>query len=280
MSSDIWQAGEYAEMRDELLQLMVRFKLCYPIPNHPHNYIAPQLLEIEQPEYTWDQEHNLILRYEYDFMPKGILTRFIVETHPWIEAQHLVWRSGVILYKDQTRAEVIENYNQRQIKIRVTGSRRKELLTVVTHELEKIHRSFERLQYKTFVPCNCSECLVSENPYSYTLENLQRRIDKGRYQIECEQSYQHVDVRQLIDNVNLPLQQNQSKTKIPDTALQQQLDKQRQASFKNINVNVNIHGDDIDQSKNLEVKQGGTINNSGAGSFNLGEIDGTVSNEI
>jgi hypothetical protein len=82
-------------------------------------------------------------------MPKGILTRFIVETHPWIEQQRLVWRSGVVLNKDQTRAEVIEHYNQREIKIRVTGSRKKELLAVVTHELEKIHQSFERLQYQT-----------------------------------------------------------------------------------------------------------------------------------
>jgi hypothetical protein len=41
-------------------------------------------------------------------MPKGILTRFIVETHPWIEEQTLVWRSGVVLNQYQTRAEVIE----------------------------------------------------------------------------------------------------------------------------------------------------------------------------
>ncbi|WP_460200309.1 ferredoxin-thioredoxin reductase catalytic domain-containing protein [Scytonema sp. NUACC21] len=61
-----------------------------------------------------------MLHYKYDFMPKGILMRFIVETHPWIEEQKLVWRSGVVLNKDQTRAEVIEHYNQKEIKIRVT----------------------------------------------------------------------------------------------------------------------------------------------------------------
>jgi hypothetical protein len=133
-------------MRDELLQLMMRFKLCYPIPNRPDTYIAPQLLDINQPNYTWDESNNLILRYKYDFMPKGILTRFIVETHPWIEQQKLVWRSGVVLNKDQTRTEVIEYYHQKEIKIRVAGSRKKELLAVVTHELEKIHNSYERLQ--------------------------------------------------------------------------------------------------------------------------------------
>jgi hypothetical protein len=29
-------------------------------------------------------------------MPKGILTRFIVETHPWIEEQELVWKNAVV----------------------------------------------------------------------------------------------------------------------------------------------------------------------------------------
>ncbi|GAB1537851.1 hypothetical protein NUACC21_05060 [Scytonema sp. NUACC21] len=119
---DIWSDNKYADMRDELLQLMMRFKLCYPIPNHPGKYISPQLLDIKQPDYrdNWDETNNLILHYKYDFMPKGILMRFIVETHPWIEEQKLVWRSGVVLNKDQTRAEVIEHYNQKEIKIRVT----------------------------------------------------------------------------------------------------------------------------------------------------------------
>ncbi|MEO1375700.1 MAG: COR domain-containing protein, partial [Cyanobacteria bacterium J06635_10] len=161
--ADIWKDKQYTDMQDELLQLMMRFKLCYPIPNNPGNYIAPQLLDFNQPKYTWDKFNNLILRYKYEFMPKGIITRFIVETHPWIEKQELVWRSGVILNKDQARVEVIENYNQSEIKVRVSGNRKKELFTVVNHELDKIHRSFERLKYKTLVPCNCSECRGSEN---------------------------------------------------------------------------------------------------------------------
>ncbi|WP_460204088.1 CHAT domain-containing protein, partial [Scytonema sp. NUACC21] len=104
---------------------------------------------------------------------------------------------------DQTRAEVIEHYNQKEIKIRVTGDRKKELLAVVTHELEKIHQSFERLQYVTLVPCNCSECEGSQEPHSYPLDNLKKRLKASRYQIECEKSYEMVDVRRLIDNVNL-----------------------------------------------------------------------------
>lgn len=199
--AEIWHDNKYTDMRAELLRLMMKFKLCYEIPSRPNTYIAPQLLSANQPDYTWDDTNNLILRYEYDFMPKGILTRFIVETHFWIEQQTLVWKNGVVLSKDQTRAEVIENYNQREIKIRVAGNRKKELLAVVTHELDKIHQSFERLQYKTFVPCNCESCQGSQTPYSYPLDRLRKRLEDKKYEIECQESYQMVDVRKLIDDV-------------------------------------------------------------------------------
>ncbi|PHJ69274.1 GTPase [Nostoc linckia z18] len=198
---DIWKSPEYADMGDELLQLMMRFKLCYEIPNRPNTYIAPQLLSIEKADYTWDDRHNLILRYTYTFMPKGILTRFIVETHPWIEQQKIVWKNGVVLNKDETRAEVIENYNQREIKIRVAGNRKKELMAVITHELEKIHNSYERLQYQTLVPCNCKNCEGSGTPHLYYMDVLYRFRYARQYEIQCQKSFQMVDVRKLIDDV-------------------------------------------------------------------------------
>ncbi|HEY9659148.1 MAG TPA: COR domain-containing protein, partial [Allocoleopsis sp.] len=128
--ADIWNEEKYATMQYELLKLMMKFKLCYEIPSFPGTYIAPQLLSSNQPEYTWNELDNLILRYEYEFMPKGILTRLIVETHQWIEAQSCVWKTGVVLRKEQARAEVIEHYryHKGEIKIRVSGRRKKELL--------------------------------------------------------------------------------------------------------------------------------------------------------
>ncbi|MBD2210927.1 leucine-rich repeat domain-containing protein [Nostoc linckia FACHB-104] len=244
---DIWKDDEYAQMRDELLQLMMRFKLCYPIPNNPSNYIAPQLLDINKPDYKWDENNNLILRYEYKFMPKGIITRFIVETHPWIEQQNRVWRSGVVLNKDQTRAEVIENYNQREIKVRVVGNRKKELLAVVTHELDKIHKSFERLQYDTLVPCNCKKCDGNQTPYSYPLEELREFLDAGDYQIQCRRSRQMVDVRRLIDDVSLQSHQENRQLNPRTTQLQRELERDKDKSLmpKNppeiIPPNMNYH---------------------------------------
>ena len=228
---DIWKSGEYADMRDELLQLMMRFKLCYEIRDRRDTYIAPQLLSIEKADYTWDDRNNLILRYTYTFMPKGILTRFIVETHPWIEQQKLLWKSGVVLNKDQTRAEVIENYDQREIKIRVAGNRKKELMAVVTYELEKIHNSYERLQYQTLVPCNCETCKNLLTPHSYSLDSLKKRLNASRYEIECENSFEMVDIRRLIDDVMFQPAKEDGEMNPQVAQLQSELERKRDESL-------------------------------------------------
>ncbi|MBD2411051.1 leucine-rich repeat domain-containing protein [Nostoc calcicola FACHB-3891] len=206
---NIWDEDKYADMRGELLRLMMKFKLCYEIPNSRGNYIAPQLLSANQPDFSWDESDNLILRYKYDFMPKGILTRFIVEMHSLIEQQTLLWKTGVVLAKDQTRAEVIEYYYQREIKVRVAGKRKKELLAVIIHELEKIHNSYERLQYQTLVPCNCENCNDSQTPHFYSRDVLYKSLDARNYKIQCQNSFCMVDIQRLIDDVLLTSQKPQ-----------------------------------------------------------------------
>ncbi len=198
--ADIWQEEEYAEMQDELLRLMINFKLVYQIPNSEF-YIAPQLLTENQPDYEWDETDNLILRYTYEsFMPKGILTQFIVATHKLISEQKYVWRSGVILEKGATKAEVIEYYGKREIKIRVSGKHKKDLMTIVAYELDEIHASYKRLKYSKMIPCNCAKCKNSQEPHFYPFEVLQKFVD-DRQDIQCQKSYQMVDVRGLIEEV-------------------------------------------------------------------------------
>jgi small GTP-binding protein len=203
--AEIWSADEYTGMHSGLLELMKRFQLCYEIPQCKGIYIAPQLLTENQPEYTWDESENLILRYTYDFMPKGLVRQFIVAMHENIEAQ-IVWRSGVIIHKREyahTRAEIIENYGKREIKIRVSGKNKRDLLTIVTYELDKIHNSYKRLadKYQKLIPCNCNTCGGSQNPHFYEFTNLKRRYANCKYTVECDISYESVNVLGLIDDI-------------------------------------------------------------------------------
>ncbi|MDA0867804.1 MAG: TIR domain-containing protein, partial [Cyanobacteria bacterium] len=205
----IWDNSDTANLRDELLQLMMRFKLCYEIPGRPKHYIAPQLLELNAPDYPWDDSANLILRYRYEFMPKGILTRLIVELHEYIEAQQLVWKTGVVFTNRSARAEVIENYPKSELHIRVSGHDQKRWLSAITHEIEKIHHSFNssdnpaenRLRYKTLIPCNCPTCKGSQTPHNYAYDRLQKFLGDRQYQIQCQESYKMVEVRSLLDDI-------------------------------------------------------------------------------
>ena len=52
-TENIWSDSQYSELRDELLQLMMRFKLAYEIPHNPGQYIDPQLLPISKPDFAW-----------------------------------------------------------------------------------------------------------------------------------------------------------------------------------------------------------------------------------
>jgi GTPase SAR1 family protein len=194
----------YDNMHSHILQLMLNFKLCYEIPNKKGYYIAPQLLSVNKPKYEWDENENIIIRYTYKFMPKGIISRFIVAMHEDIYKENqkdCVWKRGVVLGKDQTMAEVIENYEEREIKIRVVGKHKKELITIVTYELDKIHYSFSHLKYEKLVPCNCSECKNSQNPFFYSFDTLMKFVGDRKYEIQCQNSYEMVNVLSLIDDV-------------------------------------------------------------------------------
>ena len=159
----IWCDSKYQRMHNELLQLMIKFKLCYQISHQKNHYIAPQLLTLNQPEYNWDENNNLLLRYKYEFMPKGILTRFIVEMHQDIYKDY-VWRNGVVLIDNYAQAEIIEYYEKKEIRIRISGNNKRDLMIIITNEIDKINDSYDRIKYNKLIPCNCPTCRSKTEP--------------------------------------------------------------------------------------------------------------------
>ena len=182
---------------------MKRFKLCYELPEKqgkPIEYIAPQLLDTNQPDYEWNDTDNLRLRYEYEFMPKGIITRFIVEMHRSIFEPN-VWRSGVIFQRDNTYAEVIETYNGKEIKIRLSGENKRGFLEIITDKLDEIHDKYNRLKVKKIIPCNCDTCKNARIPYFHKLDVLRRlSFIRKQTQIQYQNSGYMVKIYKLIDD--------------------------------------------------------------------------------
>jgi len=195
----IWAEEKYAGMQDELLGLMMKFQLCYALQSG-QEWIAPQLLSSEQPSYRWDPAGGLVVRYEYAFLPKGIVTRLIVAMHRLIAGGTLVWKTGVVLERDSNRAEIVEDYSQRRIRVRVDGPDPRGLFAIVDEQLDRLHASFPRLQYEKFLPCPCIECDDKAEPYGFALENLIKRANKGQ-QIQCHDSGEMVDAARLVREI-------------------------------------------------------------------------------
>ncbi|NEN97779.1 MAG: GTPase [Moorea sp. SIO3I7] len=280
----IWQDNKYASTRGELLELMKKFQLCYEIPDCKDTFIAPQLLSDNQPDYNWDRSHNLILRYDYhDFMPKGIITRLIVVMHQYIDQQKNVWKSGVILTKDNTKAEVIEYYGKREIKIRVAGRDKRGLLSIVAYELDKINASYQRLKYNQLIPCNCPTCKDSQSPHSYPFESLRKFLADKQYTIQCQQSYQMVNVLSLIDDI-IDLNQLVSNNQQVSNKLIDVKGDIKQSVFI-LAQHGNIYGDykpvtTNDNRRIMNMSGEAKVINSGNGVFNLLSDNSDVTNTI
>ena len=268
--SEIWIDRQYECLHDELLELMENFKICYPIPGQRGHYIAPQRLPLEAPKYDWDDTDNLIVRYKYDFMPKGIITRLIVEMHRWIcrpnidpssgaASGDIVWRDGVLLADNYAKAEVIENYHQREIRIRVSGTPKNYLLNSIRHKLREIHDTYDkRLKYQELIPCNCSECKGSQNPHFYAFDALRRRLANGKYTVECgEPPYKEVQVRGLIEDFP-----DYSQEKVPGIDRSPAVDYSREYSSYAPSVAVTINNKmNPDYSQNNQFKGSAQIGN-------------------
>ena len=203
---EIWHQPAYENMHDILIHLMCMFNLCYKLPDTPKKeYLAPNLLPIEKPEYNWQAVDNLRMEYIYQsFMPEGLIGQLIVGMHRFVKNLNTVWRKGVILQLEDSQAEVIESYKRNKITIRANGPQARDLITLIRNQLDSLHASFgaelER-NIQKMIPCNCFKCEALEIPYFYKLEALNRRIAAGRKTIECDISFEAVKVVELLDRV-------------------------------------------------------------------------------
>ena len=179
-----------------LLELMKKFELCFQIPG-TQTYIVPELLRPAKPPFEWDYANNLRCEYRYEFMPAGIMTRFIVRIHDIIK-EDIYWKNGVILERENTEALVISERLNRKISIWVRGVNRKELVAIIRREIDYIHKTLNNPDVKEMIPCICSECEHSSNPYFHDFTDLMKAEQRFKKKIECKKSFEHILIKSLL----------------------------------------------------------------------------------
>jgi len=201
----IWVDDDFRDMRPQLLELMKQFKLAYQLPGKPE-YVTPPLLPSGRPEnYTWPEGEYLELYIAYDFLPKTLLTQFIVSRHVDIaEERTLVWRNGVVLeWPNEAFAEITKSklHGRSAIHIRSQGTNRKGLMTIILKTFRELNSEYKGIKFDEKVPCICDGCRSKKNEQHYfNFENLNFRLQKGKFKVECDKSLEELNVLELLEN--------------------------------------------------------------------------------
>lgn len=197
----IWCDEDYKHKIRELITLMKnkKFDLCFELASG--EYLIPRLLPVDEIDHDWIADpENLKFEIHYKFMPKGILARLIVKMNQDIY-NNQYWRYGVILNYSGTKAIIREKYFENKISIELSGQYKREFLFLIRKSINEIHKDFNKLKFEEMVPCNCSQCKTSLEPYFYEFDLLLRYEMKGLQKIICKNSLEEVSVIQLTTDV-------------------------------------------------------------------------------
>ena len=203
-----WDVQKYpVEKYSQLLRLIEKFELCFNIVG-TDDYILPELLPTQRPAIDMEAYRsagNLQLHYAYDFMPAGIITRFISRLHYLIRKDHY-WNNGVELGFSGSTALVVSDAAQKRIRVSVSGADNTQLMGVIRSHFDHIHETLNmKKEEHVFeeVPCLCSKCIPSEKPNFYKYNLLQKLLAKGRDAF-CEKSSEDVSVHRLLKGLLPP----------------------------------------------------------------------------
>ncbi|OWY19611.1 GTP-binding protein [Sphingobacteriales bacterium UPWRP_1] len=196
----IWQEDIYINQRRQLLSLMKnpKFEICFELKSG--HYLSPQLLPVDEPDHLWQPGQGALhYEYRYHFMPKGIVTRFIVKQHRFIY-QNMNWRYGVVIHYNNTTALISEKYFERKVSIFIDGENRQEMLEIVRNTLYDINALFNSIQVQEMIACNCSQCAEDTNPHFYPTQLLHKYLERGMTGIVCEKSLLETQIYPLLHN--------------------------------------------------------------------------------
>ena len=204
----LWNDPAHARMHPELLALMQNFELCYKLPDSKAAaWLVPQLLPPAKPKELadWSKPEDLVLRYKYDFLPNGIISRLTVRLHRFVRDPQMAWVTGVLFERDATAvlAQILEKGNE--VELRARGPEAKALLSVIAADLDALNDSFQGLKDKVDkrIPCNCKICAAAAVPEFFDQKALLKRKQDNRLKVECPRSYELVDVLELLDGMKL-----------------------------------------------------------------------------
>jgi internalin A len=150
---EILDARTYpADKHAFILALMEKFEFGFALKSG-REFLFPELLPTEQPDIQWDFDDCLVFRYSYNFLPHGVVSRFIVRSQR-LGGQGTYWSNGAFLRRGENRALVKADLEERWITIYVGGrvQSRGNFLQRIRQQFDHIHQSLARMEVKEQIP--------------------------------------------------------------------------------------------------------------------------------
>jgi hypothetical protein len=156
-------------------------------------------------DVSWDLTDGTKITYEYEFLPKSVIPRFIVRTHELIKrdekGNYLCWRNGAILEKVSdgvtTMAYIKADPIAKKIEITIGGDNRREFIGLIRGHFDYIHEKTKEIKPELKIPCNCEKGCTGTHDYAYLL----RCEKEGKTETECKKSAKMVPVKRLFEHV-------------------------------------------------------------------------------
>jgi small GTP-binding protein len=145
---------DYYYPRDKyhyIIGLMKKFDLCYGIDDE--TILIPDLLAVQEPSFDFDYVSALKFIIQYDFLPRSVMPRFIVNMHKDVK-NNLQWRTGMVLedIDFESTAVIRADNDAKRIYIYVNGVQKRDYFAAILATLRRINRSFEKLKTTELIP--------------------------------------------------------------------------------------------------------------------------------
>jgi|GEM_PF-3537419 len=130
---------------------MLKFELFYRVDQNA--ILIPDLLNIQEPAIDISADSPLRFIFEYGYLPKSIMPRFIVRMHRDIKARN-VWRTGVELSDNNLEASAVVRSDEKskKVEIIVVGKQKRDYFATIRKVISDINGSFEKLSVVEWVP--------------------------------------------------------------------------------------------------------------------------------
>ncbi len=207
MGSEDVPGGYPAELHAMFLHLMELFDLSVQIPPSDKNQ-APSHILIPS-RLSYDKPHDMPVvdedvptielhyRFKDKFIPPDLMGRLIARTYRFSISKH--WQESVALKLKRHQTLMTFDRDDSSLRLVAWGPQPKNFFELLRNTIETILGTFQGLKVQRTMHCYCHH-ITHEEPCQemYPWKKLQNHRVKRRFQIECPDSLENVDILTIL----------------------------------------------------------------------------------